>query len=282
MNLSNASTYTTEADELDGPVNPLAANLRLLWRYRELLYSWTRRDIQVRYKQSVLGAAWAFLQPLSLMAAFSLIFTLVIEMPTDGVPYPLFSYCALLPWTFFSTAISFGAASLTNNMNLVTKVYFPREILPLGSIGAAFVDFLVASTIFAGLMVIYRQPVSWTVIWVPVLLAIQIMLMTGVILLTSALMVFYRDFRFVVPLGVQLWMYASPIIYPMNLIPEKLMPVYLLNPMAGLIDAYRRVLLFGQNPDPYALGVSLVISLALFIFGYLYFKKSEWQFADLI
>lgn len=255
---------------------------RQLWKFRELVLAWARREIQVRYKQSLLGGAWAVLQPFSLMVLFSIVFTWVVHVPTEGVPYPIFSYCALLPWTFLSTSISFGSTSLIQNMNLVTKIYFPREILPLGAIAAALLDLMVASVVFVGLMVFYGIPVYWTLVWVPLLLLIQILLTTGLTLFAAATMVFYRDVRFVIPLALQLWMYASPIIYPLALVPEGIRPLYMLNPMAVLIDSYRRAILFGQGPDPISLGVAAGISVAVSCLGYWFFKRMEWQFADVI
>jgi len=167
-------------------------------------------------------------------------------------------------------------------MNLVTKIYFPREILPLGTIAAALLDLLVASLVFVGLLVLYGVPVYWTLVWVPLLLLIQLMLTLGVTLFAAATMVFYRDVRFVIPLVLQLWMYASPVIYPLSLVPERLRAVYMLNPMAGLIDSYRRTILFGQTPDLTGLGVAAGVSIVIFGLGYWFFKRLEWRFADVI
>jgi lipopolysaccharide transport system permease protein len=260
----------------------MIAYLKELYRFRELLWRWTLREIGIRYKQSVLGVVWAILQPLAMMAMFTLVFSLLVQMPADDLPYPLFSYTALLPWTFFQTSVSFGVPSLVNNLNLVTKTYFPREILPLGAIGAAFFDFLIASTIFLFMFLFYRVPLSWTAAWVPLLLALQVLLTAGVTLLGAAIIVLYRDVRFVVPLGLQLWLYATPVIYPVSLVPEPLRPYYLLNPMAGIIDSYRRVILYGQSPIWEQLGPSVVVVLALFLFGYQVFKRLEVSFADII
>ena len=256
--------------------------LRTLYEYRELLWMWTLREIKVRYKQSILGAAWAILQPLAVMIIFTLVFSFFAHVPTDGVPYPIFSYTALLPWTFFATSISFAVPSLVNNMNLVTKIYFPREILPIAAVIAAFVDFLVASIVFLGPMIFYRLPLQRGLLWVPLLLGVQIVLTLGVVLPASALIVRYRDIRFVVPLGLQLWMYASPIIYPTSLVPEHLRAYYMLNPMAGLIDSYRRVVLRGQSPQVLYLTISAVMAVILLLAGYAYFKRSEPRFADII
>ncbi|MFC2023727.1 ABC transporter permease [Chloroflexota bacterium] len=253
-----------------------------LCQYRELLWVWVVRDIRVRYKQSLLGAAWAIIQPLALMAVFTVIFSIFAGVPTDGVPYPIFSYTALLPWTLLSTSITHGSGALVGNIGLVKKVYFPREILPFAAIGASFVDFAIASLVYLGLMVFYRVPFGVTLLAVPILLAVQIVLAAGVILITSAANVFYRDVRFVVPLAVQLWMYATPIIYPLSAVPERFRIVYMLNPMAGLIESYRAVALHGQWPNWGYVALSAAVSVAVFVLGYVYFKRVEWEFADII
>lgn len=253
-----------------------------LYRYRQLLLTWTMREIKIRYKQSLLGAAWAILQPLTMMAVFTLVFSYLTRIPTDGIPYPLFSYVALLPWTFFATSVSFGVPTLINNLNLVTKTYFPREILPISAIGAGFFDFMVASTIFLFMLLFYRVPLSWNVVWIPVLIALQILLTFGVTLLGSAIIVLYRDVRFIVPLALQLWLYATPIIYPISLVPDRFRSLYMLNPMAGIIQSYRLVILYGQSPTWSHLGLSATVTIALFIVGYLVFKRLEVSFADII
>ena len=212
-------------------------------KHRDLLWMWAQREIQIRYKQSILGTAWAIIQPLVLMIMFSIIFANFLKVESDGLPYPLFSYAAVLPWTLLATSINFGIPSLVGNMNLVTKIYFPREILPLGSIIAALIDFLIAGIVFVGMMIWYHIPISWNILWLPVILMIELALILGVTLPASALNVFYRDIRFVIPLGLQLWMYASPVIYPISMVPEKFQGIYGLNPMVGILDSYRRVLL---------------------------------------
>ncbi len=254
----------------------------MLVQYKELLYVWTRREIQIRYKQSILGGAWAILQPLSLMIIFTAVFGYFVRVPTDGIPYPLFSYSALLPWTLFSTSISFAAPSLINNINLVTKIYFPREIFPAASTGAALFDYVVASSLFLVLMLIYKVPFGSTLVFLPIILVIQILLMLGISFIASAVIVRFRDIRFVVPLGLQLWMYSTPVVYPLSLVPERFHLWYMLNPMASLIDGYRRVTLFGQAPQWNYLGVAAIISAIIFILGYRFFKREEEWFADVI
>jgi len=253
-----------------------------LYQYRDLLWLWTTREIRVRYKQSLLGVAWAILQPLALTAVFTIVFSRLVRIDTGGIPYPVFAYAALVPWTFFTTSLSFGIPSLVNNMNLVTKVYFPREVLPLASIGAAFLDFVVASLIFGGMLAFYRIWPGMQALWVIPLLAVQVILTIAVTLIGSAVIVFFRDMRFVVPLLTQVWMYATPIIYPVDLVPERLRPYYFLNPMASIIDGYRRVLVMGQGPRLSALLLSAVVSLLLLFASYAAFKRAEPVFADLI
>ena len=257
-------------------------HLKALISNRELLIIWVMREIRVRYKQSLLGIAWAILQPLSLMLIFTLVFSFFAKIPSQGIPYPLFSYTALLPWTFFATSVSFGASSVVNQMDLVTKIYFPREILPFSSVIAAFIDFLVASVVFIGLIFYYEVTLSVQIFWLPILLLIQISLTLGIVLILSAMNVFYRDIRFIVPLITQIWMYASPIIYPVSSVPQRLRPIYLLNPMAPIIDGYRSVLLLGSEPNLKYLAFSAVIASVLLTVGYYYFKKVEKSFADLI
>ena len=253
-----------------------------LYHYRDLLWLWIGREVRVRYKQSALGVAWAVLQPLALTVVFTLVFSRLIQVDTGGVPYPIFAYSGLVPWTFFATSLAFAIPSLVNNLNLVGKIYFPREILPLANIGAALLDFAMAGLVFAGLMLIYQIPLTLNVLWVVPLIIIQIMLTIGVTLLGAAAIVFFRDVRFVIPLLVQIWMYASPVIYPTDLVPPQYQALYFLNPMAGLIDGYRRALVYGQPPQADAVGLSAVISLTLLLSGYFIFKRSEPVFADLI
>jgi lipopolysaccharide transport system permease protein len=257
-------------------------HLRELWHYRELLWSWTGREIKVRYKQSLLGAAWAIVQPLGTALIFTVVFARFIRVPTDGIPYPIFSYAALLPWTFFATSVSLATDSLVRNMNLVTKIYFPREILPIASVLAGLLDFAIAAIVFVGMAIYYHVAFSWSVVLVPILLIIQIILTLGVVLLASALNVFYRDVRFIIPLGLQLWMYLTPIIYPLSLVPERYRTIYLLNPMAGLIESYRRIIVQGEMPVLAQIAPAALVSFLLFLLAYAYFKQAEQVFADII
>ena len=257
-------------------------DLQRLYRHRELLWQWTNREIKVRYKQSLLGAAWALVQPLALMLVFTVVFSFLAKVPTGDTPYPLFSYTGLVVWTFVATSITFASTSLVNNFNLITKVYFPREILPIASIGATFVDFLVAGILLLGVLAWYRTPVTPALLWLPVLMVLQVMLVIGVALPAAAISVSFRDVRFVIPLGLQLWLYATPVAYPVTLVPERFRYVYALNPMVGLVDSYRRVFIQGEPPVPEYVALCAVLSTVLAAAGYLYFKHAESTFADRI
>ncbi len=260
----------------------MLTNILKLTSYRELLNAWTMREIKIRYKQSFMGGLWAIIQPFSLMIIFTVVFSRFARVPTDGIPYPIFYYTALLPWVLFTNAIGFGVPSLVGNMNLVTKIYFPREILPIAGVGAAFFDFLVASSIFILMLVYYKIRLTGVVIWIPFLLFMQIVFTLGIVLFFSALLVFYRDVRFIVPLLTQLWMFATPIIYPISSVPEEFLNIYMLNPMAVLIHSYRQIILYDTPPDPNYLLVCTFMSVISILVGYAYFKKSEGTFADLM
>jgi len=256
-------------------------DFRELWAYRELLVVLTMRDIKVRYKQTVLGAAWAILQPVFTMIIFTIIFGKLAKMPSDGYPYAIFAYAALLPWMFFANGISASAGSLINSSNLVSKVYFPRLIIPLSSIGSGLVDLAISTGVMLILMLYFG--VAWTMnlFAIPLLLVGVVFTALGVGTLLSALTVSYRDFRYVVPFMVQLWMYATPIVYPASLVPEKWQWLLYINPMAGIIEAFRASFL-GKPFDFAGIGISFIISIILFIAGVAYFEKVERKFADII
>ncbi len=260
----------------------MISHLRQLFAARELLFVWAGREVKVRYKQSLLGVLWAVLQPVALTIMFTVVFSYIVRVPTDGVPYPVFSYAALVPWTFLSTAINFGVPSLVNNMNLITKIYFPREILPLAAIVAAGIDFVISAILFIGLMVFYRLPMHPAMVLLPVLILIQVALAFGVTLLGAATLVFFRDVRFIVPLFLQMWLYASPVIYPVSMIPPSWQAIYRLNPMVGILEAYRDILLYQRWPDATALLVAASIALVVLTLSYALFKRLEPRFADMI
>ncbi len=260
----------------------LAESFLELNRYRDLLRTWTIREIKIRYKQSLLGGLWAVLQPLSITIVFSIIFSFFIKIPTEGVPHIIFYYTALLPWTLFSTAVTTGSNSLIGNLNLVTKIYFPREIIPLAGVLAAFFDFIIASLIYVGLALFYSLAIGPSVILLPFLVITQLIFTSAVVLALAALNVFYRDIRFMVPLGLQIYMYLTPIIYSISRVPEKVVPFYMLNPMAALINAYRSVLIYGQWPEPTYLIIAFGLTVILFLVSYTFFNKAARSFADVI
>lgn len=256
--------------------------VRELVASREILLNWVGREFKVRYSQSVLGVAWALLQPLSMMVITTIVFSIFLKVPSRDIPYPVFVYSGLLLWMYFSNTLSTATPSVADNYTLVSKVYFPREILPLSFVFVGIVDFLIATSIFVVLLLIYQIHIGAAVLLVPLIILIQSALILGISLILGALNVFYRDIRFVLPLLVQLWMYLSPIFYPTDIVPEAFRPFYFLNPMATLIDAFRRVIFFNQMPDWPYFGFAALVSFLILLVGYRYFKRVERQFADLI
>lgn len=261
----------------------LGAHLRELVRYRELLWQITRREIRVRYKQSLLGMLWAVLQPLSLMVVFTVFFSWFARMESDGIPYPLFSYAALLPWSFLSTSLSYAVPSLIANSHIITRIYFPREIIPLASVLAALFDLLFAAGAFVLLMFWYGVSPSRNLVYVVPLLVIQIAFTAGVSLLLSAFTVLYRDVRHVLPLLIQIWMFVTPILYPASVVPQRWRAWYfILNPMAVIVEGYRRCLIRGAAPEAGYLLAAAAASGALLWAGYAFFKYLEKDFADIV
>ena len=254
---------------------------RELFAYRELLWELTARDIKVRYKQTVLGAAWAVLRPLLTMLIFSVVFGRLARMPSDGVPYPVFVYAALLPWTFFAAAISASGQSLVGSSHLVSKVYFPRLIIPLSSIGAGFVDLLISTVVLLLMMLVYGVGWSWNLLAAPLLLLFVVFTALGVGTLLSALTVAYRDFTHITPFLVQIWMYLTPVVFPLSLVPEQWRFAMYLNPMTGLVEGFRSAFL-GKAFDLAGLSISFAIAIAIFLVGVAYFEKVERRFADII
>ena len=253
-----------------------------LLQSQDLLREWTSRNIRARYQQSVLGWFWAIIQPAAQVAIYTLVFTLVVRVDTGNVPYVVFSYVAMVPWTFLATALIDMSNSLVDNMILVNKIYFPREVLPVAAMLARLMDFGVAAIFVVVLLIIYRvQIFPLGLLFLPAILAVQLILMLGIGLATAAANVFIRDIRSLMVLGIQLWFYASPIIYPASAVPENLQPYFYLNPMTGIIEAYRDVLLRSQLPGNYLLS-SLAMSLVIFVLGYWFFRRVEFQFADIV
>ena len=254
---------------------------RELWAYRELLWVLTARDVKVRYKQTALGAAWAVIRPLLTMVIFSIVFGQLAKMPSDGYPYPVFVYAALLPWTFFAAAITSSGQSLVGSANLVSKVYFPRLIIPLSSIGAGLVDLAIATVVLLAMMAWYGVGFTWNLLAAPLLLAGVVFVALGVGTLLSALTVAYRDFTHLTPFLVQIWMYVTPVIYPVALVPEQWRWLLYLNPMTGLIEAFRSAFL-GKPFDAGGIGLSFAVAFAIFALGVAYFERVERRFADII
>ena len=260
----------------------MIAHLKELYRYRDLLLSLAIRDVKVRYRQTLLGVVWAVLQPLAFMLIFTLVFSKFGQVSSDGTPYPLFSYTGLVPWTFFATGLSLTVNSVAANMSLVKKIYFPREVFPIGAAMGCFIDFLVASCLVVALMAIYKVPANPQLLWLPWLIGIEVALLIGISLFASAMNVFYRDVKYIVPLLVQLGMFVTPVIYSASMVPARFRHWYMLNPMAVVIDGIRRVVLHGQPPELFPLLVSTGLVVVLVLAAYRYFKHVEITFADLI
>jgi len=253
-----------------------------LWEYRELLYFLTWRDIKVRYKQTALGAAWAIIQPFLTMLVFSLFFGRLARVPSDGVPYPIFSFAALVPWTFFANGLSQSSNSLVGSSNLITKVYFPRLTIPISAVLSGVVDFLIAFAVLLAMMLYYGLTPTINVLWLPLFLLLALVASLGVGLWLSALNVEFRDVRYVLPFVVQFWMFATPIAYPSTLLSEPWRQLYGLNPMVGVIEGFRWALL-GTNtaPGPIII-VSSLAAVLILAGGAFYFRRVEKTFADLV
>lgn len=260
----------------------LDLDLWSIWEYRELLYFLVWRDVKVRYKQTVVGAGWVILQPLLTMMIFTVIFSYLAKIPSDGLPYPIFAYTALLPWNYFSQALSRGGGGLVGSANLISKVYFPRLIIPLASVATPLVDFGLSLVILLGLMVWYGITPTWGVLALPLFLLLAFMTALAVGLFLSAMNVKYRDVGYIIPFLTQFWMYASPVIYPVSLIPEQWRLLYSLNPMAGVIEGFRWAFLGRTAPDFRVMFVSIIVVAALLFSGIVYFKHMERTFADVI
>ncbi len=259
----------------------VALRLQELWEYRELLYFLTWRDIKVRYKQTVFGVAWAVIQPFFTMIVFSLFFGKLAKVPSDDLPYPIFSYAALLPWNLFASSLGQSANSLVNSANLIKKIYFPRLVIPLSSVLSGTVDFAIAFTILLGMMIYYGIRPTSTVWLLPFFLLLTLITALGVGVWLSALNVEFRDVRYVVPFLIQFWLFATPVAYPSSLLTGGWRILYGLNPMTGVVEGFRWALL-GTQPPSAMLGVSAFISLAIFVSGVLYFRRMEKGFADLV
>jgi lipopolysaccharide transport system permease protein len=257
-------------------------NLVDIWHYRELLYFLTWRDIKVRYKQTVLGAAWAVLQPLLTMMVFSVIFGKLAKLPSEGVPYPVFAYAGLLPWQLFAYALAQSSTSLVADKSLITKIYFPRLIIPLSSVMAGVLDFVIAFFVFVGMMLVYDIPFTWRILALLPLTLFAVLTALAVGLWLSALNVQFRDVRYTLPFLTQFWMYATPIAYSSTLIPQQWRLLYSLNPMTGVVEGFRWALIGKSSSVGPMILVSAVVVLLLSLGGLVYFKKMEDKFADVV
>jgi ABC-type polysaccharide/polyol phosphate export systems, permease component len=260
----------------------LLRELRGLWHYRDLFYTLTVHRIKVRYKQSVLGLAWAILQPLSLMLIYTVIFSVIAKLPSEGAPYAVFAYAALLPWTFFSTSLTSATTGLVSHSQLVTKVYFPREILPLTYVSASLFDFVIASSFLIALFVYYGVGLTVYALYAIPILVLLTALATAFGLFLSAVQVRFRDIGVAMPLLLQIWMFATPVVYPLSAVPQRLRSIYALNPTVGVIENFRRVMLQGVAPDLHSLATSAIAAAILLPLAYLYFKRVEATMADII
>jgi lipopolysaccharide transport system permease protein len=262
------------------PSEWLDMRLGEVWAYRELLYFFVWRDVKVRYKQTVIGVAWVVLQPLMTMGVFTLFFGRLARLPSDGLPYPVFYFAALVPWTYFSTALQSCTSVVVNNQHVITKVYFPRLVLPLSAVVSGLVDFAIGFIVLLVVTAIYGIQPTLAALWLPVLLLLAVLTALGVGLWMSALNALYRDVRYVVPFLVQCWMFASPVAYPSSLVPQRWRWFYGLNPMAGVIEGFRWALTgHGQPPGPMMLVSAAMITL-LFIGGLFFFQRLEGAIAD--
>jgi len=262
-----------------------ALQLRALWEHRELLGFLVWRDVKVRYKQTALGVTWIILQPLVSMVIFTLLFGYLLQAPSDGAPYAVFAYAGLLPWNYFAASLTRSSQSLVGSANLITKVYFPRLVIPISGVLSGLVDFGVASLVLAGLMVVYRIPPTANILWLPVFLLLALGTALGFGLWLGALNVRYRDVNYLTPFVVQTWMYLTPVVYSVTLVPERFRWLLALNPMTGVVSGFRWALLGGvmeTEPPGMLFGVSVVIALVVLVGGAIFFRSTERTFADII
>jgi lipopolysaccharide transport system permease protein len=284
--LSTLSAHTTLGQSAHVRIEPstgwVSINLKELWRYRELIYFFAWRDIKVRYKQTLLGAAWAIIQPIFTMVVFSVLFGRLAKMPSEGVPYPIFCFAALLPWGYFANALSQGSSSVVRSSQLIKKVYFPRLAIPLSSVLSGVVDFALSFLVLLCMMSYFGIAPTWNIVWLPFFLVLAIVMALGTSLWLTSLNVKFRDVSYTVPFLTQMWMFFTPIIYPSSVLPEPWRTLYGLNPLAGVIEGFRWALL-GTNTKPgLMLIVSSVTAIAILVSGAFYFRRVEKTFADIV
>ncbi|GGL22158.1 ABC transporter permease [Caulobacter rhizosphaerae] len=253
-----------------------------LWRYRELLYFLILRELKIRYRQAAIGAAWALIQPIMTVAIFSVVFGHFAKMPSGGVPYPIFAFTAVLPWMYFAEAVRRGSTGLVADSDLIRKIYFPRLLVPLAMVAAPLIDFAAGFVVLLVILAFYQVPITLYILLLPLFLLVALSLSLSVALWLGPLSVRFRDVMHALPFAIQVWMYASPIAYPMAIVPERWRLLYSLNPMVGVIEGFRWVLLRDGHPDFRAIAISCVIISACLVGGLVYFKKMERSFADVI
>jgi lipopolysaccharide transport system permease protein len=266
---------------IDANDSHLGLNVRELWAYRELLFFLTWRDIKLRYKQTALGAAWVVIQPLFTMVLFTLLFGKLAKMPSDNIPYPLFAYSALVPWTFFANSITNSGQSLVGSSTLINKVYFPRIFIPAGAVAAGLLDFGIASLLLVPMLIYFKVTLTWQILMLPLFAALATILALGIGMWLAALNVKYRDIRYAIPFLIQLWFFASPVIYPTSIVPPKWKWVVAINPMTGIIGGFRSSLL-GSAFDTVSTASSVVITLLIITFSFIAFRRVEDSFADVV
>jgi lipopolysaccharide transport system permease protein len=280
--LSGINNTSAEVIEIVPSKGWRGINFHELWRYRELLYFLTWRDIKVLYKQTILGAGWAIIQPLFTMLIFTLFFGKLAKMPSDGIPYPIFSFAALVPWTFFANGLAKSSQSLVNESNLIKKVYFPRLVIPMSAVLSSVVDFVLAFIVLLIMMFIYRIVPSLALLWLPAFILLAIITSLGVGLWLTAMNVQFRDVRYTVPFLVQAWMFATPIAYPSSLLSEPWRTIYGINPMAGVIEGFRWALLGTNSAPGPIIYVSAAVAAIVLVSGAFYFRRMEKTFADVV
>jgi lipopolysaccharide transport system permease protein len=267
---------------IDPSTSRLALTLKELWEFRELLYFFVWRDVKVLYKQTAIGMTWAVLQPFLTMIIFTLVFDRFAKMPSDGLPYPIFSYAALLPWIYFSKGLNQSTLSLVNSAHLITKVYFPRLLLPISAILAGFVDFGISFVVLVGMLVWYGIIPNGNVLYLPAFILLMTLTAVSVSLWLSAINVRYRDVGQAMPFLIQIWMFASPVAYPSSVVPENWRLLYSINPMAGVIEGFRWALLGKEAPEVLPIVISTAVVFGLLIGGIIFFKRMEVTFADVV
>lgn len=256
--------------------------IRELNEYRDLLWLWAIRGVKARYQQTLLGIMWAVLQPLALTLIYTTVFSMILKVDSVEIPYPAYIYAGLLPWSLFASTVSLGIPSIVNNMDLITKIYFPREVLPIASMSVPLTDFVSGISVLAVLMLVFGIPPNVYMIYLPFIILVQVLFSAGLILAGSAANVLLRDIGHLVPLALVVWQFATPIIYPLESVPERMRPFYLLNPMATLITAYKQIIFEGTLPDGRYVAFASGVSVITLVAGYWLFKKTEYVFADVI